>query len=134
MISILEDTVKRNKDDKNLLIYWNEHKKCRHSNRDLKDNVANVFLPQIMKVKEFMMHLKGDVDIQINWVKASLCDGEDEKSEELQAALEAFNGNKEMCLKIRASVENIVYSLHRVDKMRTKMPQIFSATIEDDEV
>ena len=73
-------------------------------------------------------------DIQINWIKASLCDGEDEKSEELQAALEAFNGNKEMCLKIRASVENIVYSLHRVDKMRTKMPEIFSATIEEDEV
>ena len=134
IVAILEDTVKRNKDDKNLLIYWNEHKKCRHSNRDLKDNVANVFLPQIMKVKEFMMHLKDDVGNQINWVKASLCDGEDEKSEELQAALDAFNGNREMCLKIRASVENIVYSLHRVDKMRTKMPQIFSATIEDDEV
>merc|ERR1712001_51747 len=88
----LEDTIKRNQQttkDKKILIYWNEENKCKHSNQDLTDNIANVFLPQLMRVKESMMALENDeLDSSNNWIKAKLCDGEDEKTKELALALE----------------------------------------------
>ena len=92
IVAILEDTIKRNQQtikDKKILIYWNEENKCKHSNQDLTDNIANVFLPQIMRVKESMMALENDeLDSSNNWIKAKLCDGEDEKTKELALALE----------------------------------------------
>ena len=92
IVAILEDTIKRNQQttkDKKILIFWNEENKCKHSNQDLTDNIANVFLPQIMRVKESMMALENDeLDSSNNWIKAKLCDGEDEKTKELALALE----------------------------------------------
>ena len=40
---------------------------------------------------------------------------------------------KGKCLKIRASIENIVHGLSRVEKMKSRLPEIFSASIDDDE-
>ena len=52
--------------------------------------------------------------------QAKLCDGEDEtkRSQELAQALNSMNVNVEKCMKIRASIENIVHSLWRVKKMK----------------
>ena len=67
--AILEDTVRR--ENIKELIYWNEENICKHSNRDPTDNIAHVFLPQLMKVKESMMSLKkeANLDITITWIK-----------------------------------------------------------------
>ena len=140
IVAILEDTVKRNQQNNDkILIYWNEGNKCKHSNRDLTDNIANVFLPQLMKVKESMMALKkDDLDASSNWIKASLCDGEDEKTEELTSALEDVEAigdiGKNKCLKIRASVENIVHALLRVREMNSRLSEIFNSAIKEDEL
>ena len=70
--AILEDTVRR--ENTKELIYWNEENICKHSNRDPTDNIAHVFLPQLMKVKESMMLLKNDADLDnsITWIKVRL--------------------------------------------------------------
>ena len=136
LVSILADTVKRNKSHQSMLIYWNEDNICRMSNRDFHDNVANVFLPQLMKIKESLMYLEGDLDAETTWIKASLCDGEDEKSEQLIKALEDKNSDEKIhrkVLQIRASVENVVHSLHRVEAMRARLPQIFAPSNYEDE-
>lgn len=140
IVAILEDTIKRNQQttkDKKILIFWNEENKCKHSNQDLTDNIANVFLPQIMRVKESMMALENDeLDSSNNWIKAKLCDGEDEKTKELALALEdidALVGGKSKCLKIRASVENIVHALLRVREMSSRLSEIFNSAIEEEE-
>jgi len=136
--AILEDTVRR--ENIKELIYWNEENICKHSNRDPTDNIAQVFLPQLMRVKESMMSLKKEVDLDANitWIKASLCDGEDEKTQELAQALDDVNASKNenvrgKCLKIRASIENIVHALLRVRNMSSRLPEIFSAGIDDEE-
>ena len=82
------------------------------------------------------MNLEGDLDAEATWIKASLCDGEDEKSEELIKALEEKSSDEKVhkkSLHIRASVENIVHSLHRVEGMRTRLPQIFAPSYENEE-
>merc|ERR1711860_236913 len=100
------------------------------------DNVANLFQPQLVKIKESLMELEDvDYNLHVKWIRASLCDGEDEKSQELETSLKAgqeFEGkNKERrekghkkAIQIRAQVENVVHALHRVDAMRTRLPEI----------
>ena len=67
--AILEDTVKR--DNNKELIYWNEENICRDFNRDQRDNIADVFLPQLMQIKESMLALKKEagIDINVPWIK-----------------------------------------------------------------
>ena len=70
ILAILEDTVER--ENTKELIYWNDENICKDSNMDHTDNIANVFLPQIMKVKESMIALKveaADLESYISWVK-----------------------------------------------------------------
>ena len=136
--SILEDTAKRNNNKEKMLVYWNNDNVCKDSNRDLGDNIANVFLPQLMKIKELMLDLpKEDFEQYCSWIKASLCDGEDEKSLELSKALAESNtmseDGKKKCMKIRALIENVVHALLRVKEMSSKLPEIFSSSIEDDD-
>ena len=76
IISVMIDSIKRSKKDKTL-IYWNEENKCRDSNRDYTDNVANVFWPDLMKVKDALMSIEDDLDGQATLISARLCDGED---------------------------------------------------------
>ena len=57
IVAIMEDTIKQSKDEKLLLIYWNDLNKCMLFHRDFKDNIAEVFLPQVMKVKSDLMSL-----------------------------------------------------------------------------
>ena len=128
IVDILVDSIKKDKKDKSL-IYWDEKNACKGSNRDYTDNIANVFWPRIMEVKEALMNIQEqELDIQTNWISASLCDGEDEKSEELKIVLENSNINeadKKKCLQIRAKVEDMVHSLLRVKEMTSRMNEIF---------
>ena len=135
IVAVLVDSIKKDRKVKTL-IYWDEENKCKDSNRDYKDNVANVFWPQLMKVKEALLSIDKDLDGQVAWICASLCDGEDEKSEELKTALETMSKdtkNHQQCLRIRAMVENIVHSLLRVEAMTSRMNNIF-LEVEDEEI
>ena len=53
------------------MIYWNEENVCRDFNRDQRDNIADVFLPQLMQIKESMLALKKEagIDINVPWIK-----------------------------------------------------------------
>ena len=42
-------------------------------------------------------------------------------------------GGKSKCLKIRASVENIVHALLRVREMTSRLSEIFNSAIEEEE-
>jgi len=129
IVSILLDTVKRSK-MRDMLIYWNEDSICYKKPHG--DNVANLFLPQLLMIKESMFKLGDDIDAKTDWIKASLCDGEDDKSDELKAALEnKSEDDHALCVKIRSSVENLVLSLHRVEEMKRRFPEILSAFESD---
>merc|ERR1719222_982272 len=80
IVTILEQSIKKNKKDRTLIL-WNADTECRESTRNWNDNVANVFWPQIMQIKEALVVLK-NLDVASRWIRASLCDGEDQKSEE----------------------------------------------------
>ena len=67
-------------------------------------------------------------------MSASICDGEDERSQKLKDDLDnqrLDQNTHKKCLKIRAMVENIVHSLLRVRELTTRLPEIFE--LGDDE-
>merc|ERR1719367_1411022 len=76
--AILGDTAKR--DNPKELIYWNDKNICTLSNRDPSDTIAQVFLPQLETVRKSMIGLKKEFDLDVccAWIKASLCDGDDD--------------------------------------------------------
>ena len=128
METILESSKNQ---DKQMLIYWDKDNICDLSNMPHQDQIAKLFLPQLMMIKTSLSTLDGDVELQVNWIKASLCDGEDERSDELKAALEVkCLDSHATCVKIRSQVENIVHSLNRLEIMKQHLPQIHSAAIE----
>ena len=127
ILALLTDSVNKNKKDRTL-IFWNEDTRCRDSTRDVTDNVANLFWPQLMQVKEGLLGVTS-LDSSSLWIGASLCDGEDEKTEALATALKALSADKaehKKCLQIRASIENIVHALLRVQAFSSRLPEIFS--------
>jgi len=126
IVAVLADSIKKDK-KKKTLIFWNEENFCTDSTRDIRDNVANVFWPKLMGVKAEMMEFK-DMDESTMWIIASLCDGEDEKTQELERALGNLNMTEKenkKCLKVRAGVENIVHSLLRVQALSSRLSEIF---------
>ena len=136
IIAVLVDSIKKNKKDKTL-IYWDEENKCKDSNRVLTDNVANLFWPQLMKVKEDLLSVSDEDIARVGtWVSASLCDGEDERSQQLKDALDNQSldqNTHKKCLKIRAMVEDIVHSLLRVRELTTRLPEIFELSDEEEQ-
>jgi hypothetical protein len=137
ILSILVDSIKRNRKDKTLIV-WDDNTECKDSTRDLKDNVSNVFWPQVMQVKKVLLVLPvEDLDVAAKWVSASLCDGEDEKSELLAATLSECASSiseehRKWCLKIRASLENIVHSLLRVQTFSSRLNEIVDTLSEEE--
>ena len=133
VVSILMETIeetKKNKDSE-ILIFWDKDNICDVSTMNPQDKIAKLFLPQLMIIKDSLRRLEGDVELQVEWIKASLCDGEDEKSEELLTALETKSlHSHKICLQIRSQVENIVHSLNRLEIMKQHLPQIHSAVIK----
>ena len=97
------------------------------------DNVANLFWPKVMQVKAGLMEVGPNGQ---DWIVASLCDGEDEKSEELDRALRELDEEGEehgRRLKIRAQVENMVHSLLRVRDLNSRLPEMFDTTSAKEE-
>jgi len=130
--------MKKNEDDKSILIYWNEENQCRDSNRNFRDNICNAFYPQLLKVKESLKQLQeAEYDSQVEWIKASLCDGEDEQTDELKKIIEDEKikeaKSHKKALQIKSEVMNIVLALHRVKEFQTKFPEIFSVSIDEEE-
>ena len=133
-MAVLVETIKvtRERKDGEILIYWNEWNVCKAENRNYRDNVANVFLPKLCDIKKQMATLK-DLDVSAEWIKASLCDGDDEKTVDLDKALDASKLDPSLHkkrLQIRSSIYNIVLALHRVDSMKKRFSEIFSAVID----
>ena len=127
ILTILERSIKKNKKDRTLIL-WNADTECREATmRSLDDNVANVFWPQIMQIKEELLVLN-NLEVATRWIRASLCDGEDEKSEELARTLEESKmGDEEQskwCLEIRSRIENTVHSLLRVKDFNSRLSEI----------
>lgn len=89
--------------------------------------MANVFWPQVLQIKESLATLKNP-EAANRWIRASLCDGEDEKSEQLTKALEESKMGEEeeskWCLKVRAKIENLVHSILRVKAFNSRMLEI----------
>ena len=82
-----------------------------------------------MKVKESLMSFEEkELEACSMWISASLCDGEDDKTDQLKQALDDAimeSRVKQRCLKTRAMVENMVHSLLRVNAMTSRMNEIF---------
>ena len=70
-----------------------------------------------------------DHSIIIIFIKASLCDGDNDKSSELTRALgaEVTEEQRRAWMRIRARVENIVHSLLRVEKFQQNLSKIISS-------
>ena len=142
LVALLRDTLKKNmEEDPSVIVYWDDDHQCRNANRNTRDNVSNVFLPQLMEVKKSMIKLKktdddGDEEFerQVNWIQARLCGGEDEQTDELKKILEddktMSSTSHKNAIQIRGQVENIVLALHRVQDMKSRMPDMFSAVLE----
>jgi len=104
--------------------------------RDWTDNIANHFWPLIMKVKRHLecFHFddnscwqKNDLDAVYLYIAAKLCDGEDDKSKELQHAIDKHDFNANVVKKlhgIRAEIEDIVHSLLRVSEMQQRLKTV----------
>ena len=83
----------------------------------------------LIEVRGLMERLEpGDRSQAASFIKASLCDGEDEAAPELREALEVTitEEQRRAWLVIRARVENIVHSLLRVEKFQTSLPKIIN--------
>ena len=68
-----------------------------------------------------------NLEVASRWIRASICDGEDEKSEQLARALEENKMEEEektWCLKIRSKIENTVHLLLRVKAFNSRLPEI----------
>ena len=91
--------------------------------------MASLFWPMLIEVRGLVERLEpGDLSQAASFIKASLCDGEDEAAPELREALEVTitEEQRRAWLVIRARVENIVHSLLRVEKFQTSLPKIIN--------
>ena len=91
--------------------------------------MASLFWPMLIEVRGLLERLEpGDLSQAASFIKASLCDGEDEAAPELREALEVTitEEQRRAWLVIRSRVENIVHSLLRVEKFQTSLPKIIN--------
>ena len=91
--------------------------------------MASLFWPMLIEVRGLLERLElGDLSQAASFIKASLCDGEDEAAPELREALEVTitEEQRRAWLVIRARVGDIVHSLLRVEKFQTSLPKIIN--------
>ena len=92
ILKILIETNKRNKNNgqDDAMIYWrNANVVCNHV--DEKDNIAKVFLPKILDIKDDLKQLdETESDVHIEWIMAMLCDKQDKKTETLPKEYKKF--------------------------------------------
>ena len=116
-------------------LVWSDSVRCTQANRDFQDNVSNLFWPKLMEARLLMARLsKDDLRPAASFIKASLCDGDDDKSSELTRALgaEVTEEQRRTWMRIRARVENIVHSLLRVEKFQQNLSKIISRDDTDE--
>ena len=110
-------------------LVWSPSVTCSTTNRDLRDNVANLFWPQLMEVRGLLSRLEAALLPEAaTFISASLCDGEDERSPSLAAVLEkpGQEQHRPDWLRIRAKLENITHSLLRVENFSRRLPVIIA--------
>ena len=98
--------------------------------------MASLFWPMLIEVRGLLERLEpGDLSQAASFIKASLCDGEDEAAPELREALEVTitEEQRRAWLVIRSRVENIVHSLLRVEKFQTSLPKIINPKPQEPE-
>ena len=110
-------------------LVWSASVRCSQANRDPMDNVASLFWPKLVEVRGHLERLDpSDLSQATAFIKASLCDGEDEAAPKLREALAVAitKEQRQAWFVIRARVENIVHSLLRVEKFQTSLPKIIN--------
>ena len=110
-------------------LVWSASVRCTQDNRDPRDNVASLFWPKLVEVRGHLERLDpSDLSQAAAFIKASLCDGEDEAAPKLREALAVAitKEQRQAWFVIRARVENIVHSLLRVEKFQTSLPKIIN--------
>ena len=115
-------------------LVWSPAVTCRATNRDPRDNVANLFWPQLMEVRGLISRLEPALLPEAaTFISASLCDGEDERSASLAAVLERAeqDPHRPQWLQIRARLENITHSLLRVQSFSQRLQDIIADQEED---
>ena len=105
VLAILTDSVKRETRDQSL-IYWDERNQCSERRRNRRDNMANLFFPQLVRLKTGLRQLReagADLDECEAFISASFCDGADDKTVELKQFLEDRHmeeGQRRKCLQV----------------------------------
>ena len=115
-------------------LVWSDTMKCTEVNRDHTDNVVNLFWPKLMKARNLMARLGQDERKEaVTFIKASLCDDDDDKSPELTRALgaEVTVEQRRAWMRIRDRVENIAHCLLRVQKFQDNLSKIISTQSEE---
>ena len=110
-------------------LVWSPSLTCSTRNRDPRDNVANLFWPQLMEVRGLLSRLEPNLLPEAAiFISASLCDGEDERTASLAAVLErpGQDQHRPDWLRIRAKLENITHSLLRVENFSRRLPLIIA--------
>ena len=146
--------IRKNRSNKSL-IYWNEKNECDDITRDRNDNIVSVFWPKLMTLKQNLLQIadikveknpstEKDVEMctsmtnelledELTYIKAKLCSGEDDQTENqknmLTQALKnseyIFDQSKIIALnRICGGLTDMVLSLHRVQEMKNRMNQI----------
>ena len=116
-------------------LVWSASVRCTQASRDPRDNVASLFWPKLVEVRGHLERLDpSDLSQAAAFIKASLCDGEDEAAPKLREALEVAitKEQRQAWLVIRARVENIVHSLLRVEKFQTSLPKIINPNVRSE--
>ena len=111
-------------------LVWSDSVHCSLANMDTRDNVVNLFWPKLMEAKLLVARLsRDDLDSAVSFIKASLCDGEDDKSPDLARALgvEVTEEQRRAWMRIRSRLENIVLGLLRVEKFQQILSQIIGS-------
>ena len=93
-------------------LVWSPTVRCLPHQRDMRDNVAGLFWPRLMEVRQLLAKLPpATIQPAKQFISASLCDGEDERSAELAAVLDCPDHlqHRQTWLNIRAKLENIVH-------------------------
>ena len=90
-------------------LLWRPTFACQNKNRNFQDNVANLFWPKLMEIKALLAKLSpAERSKALLFIKASLCDGEDEsdRTPELTSALSIEDSERQR----RSVTKMIVYN------------------------
>lgn len=150
ILTILHSTNERNKDrnkDK-VMFYWPVDKfECTRID-DEADNFVKVFKPKLLDIMKDLNELdEADLSTHIKGIKASLCDGDDKKTEALKLELESYDKflgyeneehrnlvlshDQKIAKRIRSKLVGVTLGLTKVNKMQDELKNIFTTSIPE---